>query len=1094
MKNFKLILVLIVATFLFKTAAKAQATIINMSSGTETTCFGQFYDSGGQSGNYSSSENITLTIFPQTVGSKLRITFHQFSTTTGDILRIYDGNSVAAQPIVDLQGSTNYGSITSTAADGSLTFNFTSTSSGVSTGWYASVTCVDANNPGAPEDITMIASATYTVCGGKFFDIGGPTANYSDNQATTVTLIPSDPNKKLSVTFNHFLTSAGDYLYVYNGINASATQIARLSGPNYGTITSSAPDGSLTFHFTSTNGSTSDGWEATISTNYIPDDLTMLCDGEYIVSSARFTDNGGPEQNYSDNMDQTLILHPAGFGQKLSVTFHDLSIAFGDQLLVYNGSTPVDLLGTLTGNMIGTITSTASDGSLTFKFISNTGSNASGWHASITTNLDPEDVTMLANNTFHVGCLGRFMDCGGTANNYADNMNVVTTLLPQDALNKVTVTMHAFQTNVGDTLFVFNGSDTTAALLGAYSGVLNQFAVSSTASNGALTFRFVSNAGSNSTGWYGTITCLSNMPAYNMPASGNYTTCNAFFYDSGGPDTAYSNNENSTVTFYPGTSLEKVSIFFTYFQTSNANDFLEIRNGNLPNSPLITTMKYLGGYGTVTSTAPDGSLTLKFISDAGTASIGWAGVISCTPSIQNISLPGTYTVSSGFFTDNGGPEFNYSDNQTSIVTLLPADTSKRVSVNFSDFQTDNVGDYLEVFNGHDIAQPLLTRFKVNSGFGTVTSTAGDGSLTFRFISDANYPATGWKGSISLSAKPTVISQAGTYHVSQGFFYDAGGPQGDYVVSQNYVTTLIPEISGTALSVTFNSFVTDNQNDYLEVYDGNSMSFPLIGKMWKYSGLGTIRSTAPDGSLTFHFVSDANYNGAGWSASISSNASVPEIITPLVSRKDTVCSGYFYDAGYNYAAGVYNNDQNNVVTLVPPAGTGNMQVSFSDFRTDAAQDYMRIYNGGDTNSTVLGTFFGTTNPGTITSSAGDGSLTFQFVSNNVYTASGWSAIFQSTGGCPSAEFLCSEINVGLTEPEPKDLDLRVFPNPFTMDFTINGTQTGGMIHMFDLTGKEVLRKLSEEQTTVLNTSSLMRGFYLLRYNGKKGSKVVKVIKE
>ena len=134
MKNFKLILVLIVATFLFKTAAKAQATIINMSSGTETTCFGQFYDSGGQ-----------------TVGSKLRITFHQFSTTTGDILRIYDGNSVAAQPIVDLQGSTNYGSITSTAADGSLTFNFTSTSSGVSTGWYASVTCVDANNPGAPD-------------------------------------------------------------------------------------------------------------------------------------------------------------------------------------------------------------------------------------------------------------------------------------------------------------------------------------------------------------------------------------------------------------------------------------------------------------------------------------------------------------------------------------------------------------------------------------------------------------------------------------------------------------------------------------------------------------------------------------------------------------------------------------------------------------------------------------------------------------------------------------------------------------------------------------------------------------------------------
>lgn len=1094
MKNFKLILVLIAATFLIESVASAQATIINMSTGNETTCFGQFYDSGGQNANYSNSENFTLTIFPQTSGSKLRVTFHQFSTVSGDILRIYDGNSIAAQPIVDLQGSTNYGSITSTAADGSLTFNFTSTTGGVSTGWYASVTCVDANNPGAPEDISMIASASYTVCGGKFFDNGGPSGNYSDNQATTVTLIPSDPNKKLSVTFNHFFTNTDDFLYVYNGNNASAPQIARLSGSNYGTITSSAPDGSLTFHFTSTNGGTNTGWEAAISTNYIPDDLTMLSDGEYTVRSARFTDNGGPEQNYSDNMDRTLVLHPEGFGQKLSVTFHDLSIAFGDELLVYNGATPVELLGSLTGNRVGTITSTAPDGSLTFKFISNTGSNSSGWHASITTNLNPEDVTMLANNTFHVGCLGRFMDCGGVANNYGDNMNVVTTLLPEDALNKVTVTIHAFNTNTGDTLFVYNGSDTTASLLGSFSGLLNQFAVSSTASNGALTFKFKSNSGSNSTGWYGTITCSSNMPAYNMPSSGSYTTCNAFFYDSGGPDTAYSNNENNTVTLYPGPGGGKVSIFFTYFQTNSANDFLEIRNGNLPSSPLITTLKYESGYGTVTSTAPDGSLTLKFISDANYNSIGWAGVITCTPSIQNISLPGTYTVSSGFYTDNGGSEFNYSDNQTSIVTLLPADTSKLVSVNFSDFRTDNVTDYLEVFNGNNIAAPLLTTLKVNSGFGTVTSSAGDGSLTFRFISDANYPATGWEGSISLSAKPTVISQAGTYSVSQGFFYDAGGPQGNYVALQNAVTTLIPEISGTALSVTFNSFETDNQNDYLEVYDGNSMSAPLIGKMSDVSGLGTIRSTAPDGSLTFHFVSDANYNAAGWSASISSNASVPEIITPLVSRKDTVCSGYFYDAGYTATTGLYNNDENKVVTLVPPSGAGNMQISFSDFNTNSAQDYIRIYNGGDTNSTVLGTFSGTTNPGTITSSAGDGSLTLQFVSNNVYTATGWSAIFQSTNGCPSAEFLCSDINVGVTAPATKDPDLQLYPNPFSTGFTISGTQSGGLIHLFDVTGKEVLRKISDEQNTVLNTGSLPAGFYLLRYSGKKGSSVVKVIKD
>lgn len=1094
MKKLHFILMLFIGSFLGESTAHAQATIINMSTGTETTCFGQFYDSGGQNGNYSNNENLTLTIFPQTVGSKLRVTFHQFNTAAGDILRVYDGNSVAAQPIVDLQGSANYGSITSTAADGSLTFNFTSTNGGIAAGWYASVTCVDAVNPGAPEDISMIASASYTVCGGKFFDNGGPLANYSDNMSTTVTLIPSDPNKKLSVTFNRFHTNTDDFLYVYDGNNSSATQIARLSGWNYGTITSSAPDGSLTFQFTSTNGGNTDGWEATISTNYIPDDLTMLSDGEYIVSSARFTDNGGPEYNYSDNMDRTLVLHPSGFGQKLSVTFHDLDISAGDELLVYNGSTPVDLLGSLKGSMIGTITSTASDGSLTFKFISNAGSNSSGWHASITTNLNPEDITMLANNTFHVGCLGRFMDSGGVLDNYVDNVDVVTTLLPEDQQNKVTVTIHAFQVYSGDTLFVYNGSDTTAALIGAYSGTLNQFVVSSTAVNGGLTFKFISNAGSNSAGWYGTITCSSNLPVYDMPASGNITTCDAFFYDSGGPDSAYSNNENSTVTIYPGTSGGKVSIFFTYFQTANANDFLEIHNGNLATNPLITTLKSTSGYGTVTSTAADGSLTLKYISDASYTSIGWAGVITCTPTIKNISLPGTYTVSSGFYSDNGGPEYDYSDNQTTIVTLLPSDTTKLVSVNFEDFQTDNVGDYLEVYNGNNIAAPLLTTLKVNSGYGTVTSSAGDGSLTFRFISDQNYPATGWVGSISLSAKPTVISQAGTYHVSQGFFYDTGGPQGDYVTNQNYVTTLIPEISGTALSVTFNSFFTQSQNDYLEVYDGNSMNSPLIGRLSSYSGFGTIRSTAADGSLTFHFVSDPNYNAAGWTASISSDATAPEIITSIVSRKDTVCSGYFYDAAYTSPTITYNDNENKVVTLVPPSGAGNMQISFSEFNTNAAQDYIRIYNGSDTNSAVLGTFFGTTNPGTLTSSAGDGSLTLQFVSNNVYTSTGWAALFQSTNGCPTAEFLCSDINVGVNEPKLNVQDLFVYPNPFNAELSIKGTQSGGVVQLFDLTGKKILQVRSDEENTKLDVSALTNGFYLLRYTGKTGSKVVKVIKE
>ena len=206
----------------------------------ETTSFANFYDTGGEYGDYQSDENMTLTIYPENAGEKLCVTFHEFFTQSGsnaDVLYVYNGNSTSAPLLAELSG-VNYGTIPSSAEDGSLTFRFVSNSGTNEFGMDATITA-DIT----PEDITMIGNATWHVSSGRFFDNGGHNANYGDNKDVTVTLIPESNSDKLSVTFQEFNTqsgTAGDVLYVYDGNSTSAPLIASLSGVNWGTITSSA--------------------------------------------------------------------------------------------------------------------------------------------------------------------------------------------------------------------------------------------------------------------------------------------------------------------------------------------------------------------------------------------------------------------------------------------------------------------------------------------------------------------------------------------------------------------------------------------------------------------------------------------------------------------------------------------------------------------------------------------------------------------------------------------------------------------------------------------------------------------------------------
>ena len=75
--------------------------------------------------------------------------------------------------------------------------------------------------------------------------------------------------------------------------------------------------------------------------------------------------------------------------------------------------------------------------------------------------------------------------------------------------------------------------------------------------------------------------------------------------------------------------------------------------------------------------------------------------------------------------------------------------------------------------------------------------------------------------------------------------------------------------GGIIQVTFLSFETENNYDFLYVYDGTSTSAQPIGQ--GHSGGDspqTVTATNPQGALTFRFTSDSSVNKEGWVAHVT----------------------------------------------------------------------------------------------------------------------------------------------------------------------------------------------------------------------------------
>ncbi|MGV1012787.1 MAG: fibronectin type III domain-containing protein [Flavobacterium sp.] len=766
------------------------------------------------------------------------------------------------------------------------------------------------------------------VCGGQFIDAGGQAGNYANNSNLTYPICPTTAGNQVTVTFTAFNTQAGnDLLKVYDGNGVTGTLLATYSGTTIpAPITSSSPDGCLTFVFTSNATTPAAGWVANVTCTPAPgcQKPTVLTAPTVLYNSVQlaWTQPANPDTSIPTAWE--IVALPCGSPAPTATATG--VIAAATNLFTVPGLNPL----TCYDFYVRAVCSTTS---------------SSTWTGPVTAS------TPIAPPI----CGGNFVDTGGISGSYANNANYSTPICPTNPGDQVTVTFTAFNTQLNnDFLSVYDGNGTTGTLLGTFSGTALPPVITSSSPDGCLTFVFTSSASTTASGWLANVTCapaptcqkpiLLTAPATTVL----YNSVTLNWIQPANPDTSVA-TAWEVVALPCGSPAPTASTTPVISATSNPFIVTGL-------TPLTCYNFYVRAVCSTTNTS------------------SWTGPVTATTPIAP-------PICGGNFVDPGGLTGNYANNitaATGTTTISPVTPGDQVTVTFTAFNTQINTDLLQVYDGIGTTGTLLATFSGTTIPQPITSSSPNGSLTFVFTSNASTNASGWVANVTCAPappcqKPVVLTAPATtvlynsvtlnwiqpanpdtsvptawevvalpcgspaptasttpvitattnpftvtglapltcYNfyvravcsttstsswtgpvsattpisppICGGNFVDPGGLTGNYannITAATGTTTISPVTPGDQVTVTFTAFNTQLNTDLLQVYDGIGTSGTLLAT---YSGTTIpqpITSSSPEGSLTFVFTSNANTPASGWLANITCSPA-PACQKPIV---------------------------------------------------------------------------------------------------------------------------------------------------------------------------------------------------------------------
>jgi hypothetical protein len=590
-------------------------------------------------------------------------------------------------------------------------------------------------------------------------------------------------------------------------------------------------------------------------------------------------------------------------------------------------------------------------------------------------------------------------------------------------------------------------------------------------------------APNDGTAWEYLVGCPENVPTGVHIASSPSTvkTCESRILSPNYPAN-YDNNTDITQTFIPATSGKKLELSFAEFSTESY-DKVYVYDGTSTSATLIGTYYGSGTMNKVTATNASGALTIRFTADVSSTYKGWVADLKCVDPIIYTGITNTTITTCDAVITSPNYPLNYVNSDAKTMTILPAINGNKVKINFLDLNTESY-DKLYVYDGTTTSATLLATVYGSSIPSDIIASNSNvsGALTLKFETDITDVYKGWAAKVSCTEPSISISN--TPVSSCNYTFSSPNYPGDYSNSTSIVQTISPSTPGSKLTLTFSDFNLESSYDYVNVYDGTSISANKIATLTGTTLPGSIKATNSSGVLTVEFTTDGSGRRSGFKANASCNNVVINS-TDISNTPVTLCTNNITSPGYpnNYTSNL------NITQVITPATPSKMvKLTFEDFNLEYGFDVLNVYNGNTTSSTLLRALSGTVTNTSVEANNATGQLTLNFLTDNETELKGF-----------NAQVSCVDKAAGLEEIGSFK-SLTYYPNPTSGNLNVKGLNFNGEkyhISLINSVGTVVLSQIGElngsELNTVINLNELPSGLYIMNISDDNSSGVYRIVK-
>jgi M6 family metalloprotease-like protein len=735
------------------------------------------------------------------------------------------------------------------------------------------------------------ASTTLTANSGSFDD-GSGALDYAHNQSCSWLIQP--PSGIITLNFTSFDTEAiNDFVSVYDGTNPSAPLLGNFSG-NVLPAALTSSSNSLYVEFNSNSTINASGWSA----NYTTTTGGMPCGTDTLLTSSGTFSDGSGSSNYGNNLNCTWLIQPPGAS---TITFGLTSLNTEinvDRIRIYDGPTAASpLLGSYSGtNNLNTLTSTG--GSIFVEFTTNSTNTDLGWDAYYTSSTSGPGCT---GSTTLTATSGSFSD-GSGPNNYDNNQFCSWLIQPPSGI--ITLSFSSFSTQANfDRVRVYDGIDNTAPQIANLSG--NSIPANIVSSSNALYLEFITNGSVTDQGWdasYTTSTSGSCSGTTNLTAtSGNF--------NDGSGSSNYNNNLNCSWLIQPTGSPTTISLTMNSMNLANFGDMVIVYDGTNNTAPIIAA--YTGTNTGTVANAYSGSMFVEFTTDASITGAGWDASYTTSSSYCLPSL--TFTANNGNFDDGSPFGANYLNNTDCSWLIQPTASNVIINLSLFNIRTEALNDTITIYDGATTSDPILQTLSGTIPNAVLSSTGGSMLITFK--TNGTITRNGWFASYNTSPIPACSGQ--TLLTSASGTFDDGSGNGNQYSPNSNCTWLIQPPGALSISLGFNYFNTENNFDFVTVYDGATTGAPVLGTFSGNSIPGTFNSSS--GSMLIEFTSDPGIQANGWEVSYTSSS-----VAILNGSPDTVYinPGAGSTASFTLSSNLQWSISDNAPWLVSSPNTGS----------------------------------------------------------------------------------------------------------------------------------------------------------------------------